>query len=68
MVITETEFTMFEAISGVESIYFPLPMRTMSTQDPFALWQVAGAKVRDPKPAWLHKYQTYGGEHFADGV
>ena len=65
VVTTETEFTMFDATSGVESICFPLPMRTMSTQDPFALWQVAGAKVRDPKPAWLHKYQTYEKEHFA---
>ena len=64
VVSTESEFTMFDATSGVESIYFPLPMRTMSTQDPFPLWQVAGAKIRDPKPAWLHKYLTYEKEHF----
>lgn len=67
VVTTETEFTMFDATSGVESIYFPLPMRTPSAQDPFPLWQVAGAKIRDPKPAWLHKYLTYEKEHFPTG-
>lgn len=64
VVTTETEFMMFDAISGVESIYFPLPMRTDATQEPFPLWQVAGARIRDPKPAWIHKYRTYENEHF----
>ncbi|MDJ0325526.1 integrase core domain-containing protein [Cryobacterium sp. PH31-AA6] len=64
VVTTETEFTMFDAFSGVESIYFPLPLRTAATQEPFPLWQVAGAKIRDPKPAWLHKHLTYEEEHF----
>jgi hypothetical protein len=64
VVTTETEFTMFDAISGVESIYFPLPLRTDAIQEPFPLWQVAGAKIRDPKPAWLDKYKTYEKEHY----
>lgn len=64
VVTTETDFTMFDAISGAESINFPLPLRTDATQEPFPLWQVAGARIRDPKPAWLHKYQTYQTEHF----
>ncbi|WP_255579442.1 integrase core domain-containing protein [Cryobacterium sp. PAMC25264] len=64
VVTTETEFAMFDALSGVESIYFPLPMRTDAAQEPFPLWQIAGAKIRDPKPAWLHKHQTYEKEHF----
>ncbi|MBB5642937.1 integrase core domain-containing protein [Cryobacterium roopkundense] len=64
VVTTETEFMMFDVISGVESIYFPLPLRTEATQEPFPLWQVAGARIRDPKPAWLHKRQAYETEHF----
>ena len=67
VVSTETEFTMFDATSGVESIYFPLPLRTAATHDLFPLWQVAGAELRDPKPAWLHKYRTYETEHFPEG-
>ncbi len=64
VVTTETEFTMFDAFSGAESIYFPLPLRTNATQEPFPLWQVAGARIRDPKPSWLHKHLTYEKEHF----
>lgn len=55
---------MLEDINGAESIYFPLPLRTAVTQEPFQLWQVAGAKIRDPKPAWLPKHLAYENDHF----
>ena len=38
-------------------------MRTSATQVTFPLWQTARAKIRDPKPVSLHKYQTYEKEH-----
>ena len=51
----------------MESIYFSLLLRTAATHDLFPMWRVAGAKMRDPKPAWLHKYRTYEKEHFPEG-
>ena len=54
----------FGMISGVESIYFPLPLRTNATQEPIPLRNVAGARGCDPKPVWLQKRQTYETEHF----
>ncbi|TFC74527.1 transposase [Cryobacterium sp. TMS1-20-1] len=66
VVSSETEYAMFDRSSGDESIYFPLPLQTASTRDQFALWQVRGAKIRDPKPAWLSKHLSYELEHFPE--
>ena len=61
---TSAEYTMFEAATGDETIYIPLPIRTAATRNILPLWQVKGARIRDPKPDWLYKQRTYEEEHF----
>lgn len=64
VVSTETDLSMFGTTTGVERIYFPLPLRTASTQRLCLLWQVKGATVHDAKPAWVSKHLAYEKEHF----
>ena len=66
LVSTDTEYSLFDLTTGTESIYFPLPMTTATTNNNFPLWQIRGARLRDPKPAWTDKHQTYMKEHFPE--
>ena len=65
LVTTATEFTMFSTLDGEESIYFPLPVRLASSKRLIPLWQVHGARIREPKPAWILKRIEYAGQHYA---
>lgn len=64
LVATATGFTMFSTLDGEESIYFPLPVRVSSSKRLMPLWQVHGARIRDPKPAWTLKRIEYEKEHY----
>ncbi|MGO4384791.1 integrase core domain-containing protein [Specibacter sp. RAF43] len=59
MISTENDYSMFDTTTGIESIYFPLPIRPAVTRHIFPLWQVSGARVRDQKPDWTDKQRTY---------
>ena len=50
LVATATGFTLFSSTDGEEYIFFPLPLPL-----PVPLWQVYGARIRDPNPAWVAK-------------
>lgn len=65
LVTTATTFTMFSTVDGEESIYFPLPVRVSSSKRLVPLWQVHGARIRDPKPAWTSKRIQYENDHYA---
>ncbi len=63
LVITDAEYTLFAVRDGVEAIAFPLPLATTATKRTLPLWQVHGARIRDPKPGWTQKHQVYEAEH-----
>ncbi|WP_229662453.1 hypothetical protein, partial [Agromyces bauzanensis] len=44
---------------------FPLPLEIKQhTGRMILLWQVRGARIRDPKPSWLQKHREYEAEHY----
>ena len=61
--ITATAFTMFSTLDGEESLYFPLPVRAASSKRLMPLWQVHGARIREPRPAWVLKWIEYEKQH-----
>lgn len=65
LVTTATAFTMFSTLDGEESLYFPLPVRVASSKRLIPLWQVHGARIREPRPAWVLKRIEYAGQHYA---
>lgn len=65
LVTSATEFTMFSTLDGEESIYFPLPVRLASSKRLIPLWQVHGARIREPKPAWIQKRIEYARQYYA---
>lgn len=65
-VLTETEYMLFDTRDGAESIGFPMPLDVAEvTGRMILLWQVRGARIRDPKPSWLDKQRTYAAKHYA---
>lgn len=64
MVATATGYTLFNSQDGEESIYFPLPVRVASSKRLVPLWQVYGAKIRNPNPAWVQKRIEYEKDHY----
>ena len=65
LVTTATSFTMFSTLDGEESLYFPLPVRVASSKRLIPFWQVYGARIRDPRPAWVLKRIEYEKEHYS---
>lgn len=65
LVTTATSFTMFSVLDGEESIYFPKPVRVASSKRLVPFWQVYGARIRDPRPAWTSKRIAYEKEHYS---
>lgn len=63
LVTTATAFTMFSTLDGEESLYFPLPVRVASSKRLMPFWQVLGARIRDPRPAWILKRIEYEKQH-----
>lgn len=64
LVITATDYMLFDVNDGTEVLGFPLPITTRETDRTLALWQVHGARIRDPKPNWLAKHVSYEAEHY----
>lgn len=64
-VLTDTEYTLFDVRDGAESIGFPFPLDTKQRAGRMILlWQVRGARIRDPKPGWLQKQREYEARHY----
>ena len=63
LVITDTEYALFDVRDGVEAICFPLPLATTATKRTLPFWQVHGARIRDARPGWTQKHQVYEAEH-----
>jgi len=63
LVTTATAFTMFSTFDGEEGLYFPLPVRVASSKRLMPLWQVHGARIREPRPAWVLKWIEYEKQH-----
>ncbi|TFD45805.1 IS481 family transposase [Cryobacterium frigoriphilum] len=64
VVATATGYTLFSSTDGEECIYFPLPVRVASSKRLVPLWQVYGARIRDPNPAWTAKMTDYENDHY----
>lgn len=64
LVITDTEYMLFDITDGAESIGFPLPITTQATGRMLPLWKVKGARIRGPKPGWTAKHLAYEAEHY----
>ena len=64
LVTTATGFTLFSTTDGAESLFFPLPVRVASSKRLVPLWQVHGARIRDPHPAWILKRIEYENDHY----
>lgn len=64
LVATATGYTLFSSLDGEESIYFPLPVRVASSKRLMPLWQVYGAKIRNPNPAWVQKRIEYERDYY----
>ena len=54
-----TGFTLFDTTDGAESLFFPLPVRIASSKRLVPLWQVSGARIRNPHPSWDLKRIEY---------
>ncbi|MEX2534009.1 MAG: integrase core domain-containing protein [Trueperaceae bacterium] len=64
LILSEAEYALFDVRDGAESIRFPLPLETRVLGRYVLLWQVRGARIRDPKPAWTQKHLAYEAEHY----
>lgn len=68
-VITDNEYVLFDVRDGAESIGFPLPIQTKAPHPKrFPLWQVRGARVRDPKHDWAQEHLNYMTEHYPEDM
>ena len=68
LVVTAIGFTLFSSTDGEECIFFPLPVRVASSKRLVPLWQVYGARIRDPNPAWVAKKIEYENDHYQTAV
>jgi transposase InsO family protein len=68
LVVTATAFTLFSSTDGEECIFFPLPVRIASSKRLVPLWQVYGARIRDPHPSWVAKRTEYENDHYQSAV
>lgn len=59
LVLSKDAYTLYSTVDGVQSLSFPLPVRLHSSARLVPLWQVYGARIRDPKPAWVQKRIAY---------
>ena len=64
LVITDTEYALFDVRDGAEAICFPLPLATTATKRTLPFWQVQGARIRDARPGWTQKHQVYEAQHY----
>lgn len=64
LVLNADSYTLFSTIDGEESAYFPLPVRVSSSKRLVPIWQVFGARIRDPRPAWEAKRIQHHHEYY----
>ncbi|MDN5587714.1 MAG: integrase core domain-containing protein, partial [Brevibacterium sp.] len=65
LVMSETEYMLFDTTDGAEAIGFPLPLETKETKGRLVpLWKVRGARIRGPKPSWTQRHLAYEAEHY----
>lgn len=65
LMISDTEYMLFDVRDGAEAIGFPLPLTTTAVKRTFPLWQVRGARIRDAKPGWTAKRIAHEAEHYS---
>ncbi len=65
LVLTPDAYTLYSTVDGEQSLRFPLPVRLASSARLVPLWQVYGARIRDPKPAWTQKRIDYADIYFS---
>lgn len=65
LVLTNDAYTLYSTLDGEQSLSFPLPARLATSARLVPLWQVHGARIRDPKPGWTQKKIDYEGIYFA---
>ena len=68
LVTDTTGFTLFDITDGEESLFFPLPVRVASSKRLVPLWQVAGARLRNPHPSWERKRVDYHNDHYQSAL
>ncbi len=64
LVTNTTGFTLFDTTNGAESLFFSLPVRVASSKRLVPLWQVSGARIRNPHPSWELKRIEYDNDHY----
>ena len=64
LVTNDTGFTLFDTTDGAECLFFPLPVRVASSKRLVPLWQVSGARIRNPHPSWELKRIEYDNDHY----
>jgi len=67
LVLAKDSYTLYSTADGEQSLQFPLPARLASSARLVPLWQVFGARIRDPKPNWTHKRIEYENTYYTDG-
>lgn len=67
LVLSKDAYTLYSMVDGEQSVSFPLPVRLQSSARLVPLWQVYGARIRDPKPAWTQKRIEYEDIYYWSG-
>jgi len=65
LVLSEDSFTLYSMADGGQVLSFPLPVRLASSARVVPLWQVYGARIRDPKPKWTQKRIEYAAIYYS---
>ncbi|CBT75542.1 IS481-like element ISAar22 family transposase [Glutamicibacter arilaitensis] len=68
LVLSKDAYTLYSTVDGEQSLSFPLPVRLHSSARLVPLWQVYGARIRDPKPAWTQKRIEYEDIYYSSDV
>lgn len=63
-VITASEYALFDTRDGEEALSIPLPLQTTTTSRTLPLWQVHGARIRNPSRSWTLKHAAHEAEHY----
>ena len=65
LMISDTEYMLFDVRDGAEAIGLPLLLTTTEVKRTFPLWQVRGAQIRDAKPGLTAKHVAHEAEHYS---
>lgn len=66
LVLAKDSYTLYSTADGEQSLQFPLPVRLASSARVVPLWQVFGARIRDPKPKWTQKRIEYENTYYTN--